>query len=624
MPQPPEMSSGGLGFSFKMGAPPRIQLPPLRVVVLGDFSGAGDPALGPVEVGAGELDQVLVGLARELTLEVPDLLAAGEKVKTTFVKIPVAGLSDFEPSAVLEHLPRLRPVQELVRALEQHGGGGTGPVERAVHGCGGVPALAGVCGRVMRELGGAAPQPGPAPVKAAPAEPEPGDGDDAVSRILGMVDLGSGGSPAPARREEAARSAVGALISGVVGGGKAAARPGMSGGELGLCLEEARGLLGRQLWAVMHHPEFQRAEATWRGLRFLVRQCNFREGFQLDLLDVRREDAVAAFSRHVHEPELAGTSAVTPALVLVDFPMSGPEVGLDLLTELAELAEEAQVPLLASVELGFFGLTSRAEISGMRLVSGLLDGAEYTRFRGLRDKDSSRWLALAFGRFLLREPYRKGSRGAADVSLDEPEGEDGRELLWGAPTWMAAGLVARSQAAVGWPTEITGMEGGVVEDLAIHPFKGVGGERHIPLEAFVPQALGDDLARAGFLAFTCAPEGDSAYLLRAPILHPPGRFTEQGATDNARRMATLGYQLLVNRLADLLGRHKAGLVAGKGEAEIKAGLQGFFMGLVGDSGPGAGVMVRLGHGGGRLLAEIAIRMGRDVMNGAEVNFTIPV
>jgi len=605
-----------------MGAPPRIQLPPLRLVVLGDFSGAGDPALGPVEVEQGELDQVLVRFSRELTLEVPDLLAGGEDVKTTFVKVPVAGLSDLEPATVLEHLPQLRPVQELVQALEEHKGGDSGAVERAVRGCGGVPAMAGVCARVMRELGAAAPAPSPAPAPAqkAAARPQEDGGGDAVDRILGMVDMGTGGggSPQPEAREEAAKSAVGALISGVVGGGKPAARTGATGGELGNALEDARGLMARQLWAVIHHPEFKRAEATWRGLRFLARQCKLGRGLQLDLLDVRRDDAAASFSRHVHEPELAGSSEVTPALVLVDFPVTGPEAGLGLLQELAELAEDAQVPLLASVELGFFGLTSREEMGGMRMVSGLLDGAEYTRFRALRDKACSRWLALASGRFLLREPYRQGSRGSA--GLDEPA----EALLWGAPAWMAAGLVARSQAAVGWPTEITGMEGGVVEDLPIVPYKGAGGERHIPLEAFVPQSLGDDQARAGFLAFTCAPEGDAAYLLRAPILYPPGRFTEQGATDNARQMATLGYQLLVSRLADLLGRHKAGLVIGKGEGEIKAGLQGFFMGIVGESGPGAGVVVRLGHGGGRMLAEINIRMGRDVMNGAEVNFTIPV
>ena len=32
------------------------------------------------------------------------------------------------------------------------------------------------------------------------------------------------------------------------------------------------GLLTRQLNAVLHHPDFQRLEASWRGLEYLVRQ----------------------------------------------------------------------------------------------------------------------------------------------------------------------------------------------------------------------------------------------------------------------------------------------------------------------------------------------------------------
>ena len=628
MPQPPEMSSGGLGFSFSMGAPPRIKLPPLRLVVMGDFSGVGDAALGPVQVTADELAQVFVGLSRELTLEVEDLLSAADKPKTAFVKVPVASLDDLEPAAVLEHLPLLAPLRELVLALEQGKGKGAAAIERAVQGCRGVPSLGTMCDRVLHELGGAverrAPAPAPAPAASKPV-PAGDDKDDALDRILGMVDMGA--SPAASPPADTAKSAVSALISGVLGAGAGQKPGGAAGapatGALGSCLEQARALLGAQLWAVLHHPEFQRMEATWRGLKFLVHKCNFRKGMRLDLLDVRREDAVEAFANHVHGPEMAGTSAVTPALVVVDFSLGTSQAQLEQLQALAELAEEAQVPVLGSVELGFFGLESRDAINSMRLVSGLLDEPQYTGFRALRDKDCSRWLALASGRFLLREPYRAESRGAA--GLAEPVAPDGRDLLWGAPTWLVAGLVTSSQAEVGWPTEITGMQSGVVEDLPIHPFPGPGGRQmHIPLEAFVSNSLGDDLARQGFLAFTCAPDGDAAYLLRAPVLHPPGRFTEQGATDNARQMATLGYQLLVSRLADLLGRHKAGLVSGKGEAEIQAALQGFFLSLVGDSGPGAGASVRLGQGGGRLLAEIAIRMGRDVMNGAAVNFTIPV
>ena len=205
MSQPPELK-GGLGFSFSVGAPPQIQTPPLRLVVMGDFSGAGSVSLGPVEATTDELDQLWVRLSRELVLEVPDHLSGGNK--TLFVKIPVANLSDFTPAAVLERLPQLAPVKELALALEQHkASADPAPVERAAQGCFGVPALATLLDRVMRELGAAGPAATPAPAAPAPAkQAEKDEGDGALDRILGMVDMGS--SSPPEAQNTAAKSAV--------------------------------------------------------------------------------------------------------------------------------------------------------------------------------------------------------------------------------------------------------------------------------------------------------------------------------------------------------------------------------------------------------------------------------
>src|SRR5688572_6910279 len=48
--------------------------------------------------------------------------------------------------------------------------------------------------------------------------------------------------------------------------------------------------LSSQLNAVMHHPEFQRLEGTWRGLHYLVHQSETGEGLKIRVLNVKKTE----------------------------------------------------------------------------------------------------------------------------------------------------------------------------------------------------------------------------------------------------------------------------------------------------------------------------------------------
>ena len=41
--------------------------------------------------------------------------------------------------------------------------------------------------------------------------------------------------------------------------------------------------ISRQLDAVMHHPDFQRVESTWRGVKSLIDQTDFRQNVRIEL-----------------------------------------------------------------------------------------------------------------------------------------------------------------------------------------------------------------------------------------------------------------------------------------------------------------------------------------------------
>ena len=48
--------------------------------------------------------------------------------------------------------------------------------------------------------------------------------------------------------------------------------------------------LSQQMDEILHHPQFQALESSWRGLKLLVDRTNFRENIKLELLNASKQD----------------------------------------------------------------------------------------------------------------------------------------------------------------------------------------------------------------------------------------------------------------------------------------------------------------------------------------------
>ena len=53
--------------------------------------------------------------------------------------------------------------------------------------------------------------------------------------------------------------------------------------------------LSQQMDEILHHPDFQALESSWRGLQLLVERTNFRENIKIELLNVSRQDLLDDF-----------------------------------------------------------------------------------------------------------------------------------------------------------------------------------------------------------------------------------------------------------------------------------------------------------------------------------------
>jgi len=608
------------------------------MLVAGDFGGLrGGRPYEKAAVSAENYKEVFARFRPELLKEVPNRL--GQRPKTLVVRLPLQRLKDFQPAAIVKGVPALKRVSDLIRNIEAFKSGDllkgdfSAALSIPLEGLEFLAEPLALCHQAV--AGGAPSAPSGSPAVSGPAAVEPPSSsrakkqqeqepESSLDRILEMVDT----APAPQEQEaQAAKTTVGSLINAVVGAGKSGtskAGDGAASSLLDRALSRCRDLLSAQVDVILHDPRFQELEAAWRGLWFLVKRADFRKGVRLEILDTSREDLLSAMDEGVFQPELEGRCEEDLSLVLVHFPIRNISVDLQLLQTLGEQAEELQVPLVAAVEAEFFDLGSRAEAARLHYPARVLEGAQYTKWNALRQKECSRWIAVAFNHFLLRSPYTAGDRGS--LGLQESALTEAH-LLWGNPIWALASLVARSFARTDWPTAITGASDGEVEDLCIH---GLASEpsrpMQIPLGAFLSEDLARDLAAVGLIPLSSAPGGDAAYVFRVPMLHRPPQFSDERSTDAGRVMCSLSYQLLASRLAQMVLANKAACTGDDRSAqEIQDALQSFLLGILADTGPGAGAAVQIRRlKDGRRMADLTLRTGREVLQGVEVNFSVMV
>src|SRR5829696_9041661 len=53
--------------------------------------------------------------------------------------------------------------------------------------------------------------------------------------------------------------------------------------------------LSKQIDEILHHPTFQKLESSWRGLKFVIDRCDFRENVKVEMLNCSKEDLLADF-----------------------------------------------------------------------------------------------------------------------------------------------------------------------------------------------------------------------------------------------------------------------------------------------------------------------------------------
>ncbi len=279
-------------------------------------------------------------------------------------------------------------------------------------------------------------------------------------------------------------------------------------------------LVTKQLQRVFSHEPFRKAEASWRGLRFLL------EG--ADPMGIPVEAMLVHIDRVEDLPGLLGELFpqilnYDPSLLVVDLPFSSSSKDLEGAKKVAEVAELLLCPALIWIDHRFFHLRGWEELQSLPFLPHLMEEPEYAKWRSFRESPEARWLAIGCNRFLLRYPY-----GPENPPRLSPFDEGGR-YLWGAPVWAIGRLILESLRETGWPTHISGRK---VGDLALRP-QGGG---LFPLEVMLSEDRAWQMGKLNLM----------------PLLGIVNKDVLFCASDTTLSGEPLSYQLLTSRVVHFL------------------------------------------------------------------------
>lgn len=401
-------------------------------------------------------------------------------------------------------------------------------------------------------------QPGPAP--GLQALPGAASGPALLDEIVEASRLA-----ADETEKAHARDLVGELVAEVQRGGVRLDRD--LAASIDARVAELDQLLSDQVNAILHHPDFQRLEGSWRGLKQLVGQAETGTMLRIKVLNASRQDLLKDFKaapdydqsalfKAIYEEEY-GTFGGAPYAALVgDFEFNRSPEDFRLLEEIAHVAAAAHAPFIAAAGPRMFGLDSFQDIGRPRNLAKLFETVEYAKWRSFRDSEDARYVGLVLPHTLGRLPYGPDTAPVEAFDfVEDVDGADHGKYLWTNAAYAYAIRLTKAFAGYGWLAAVRGVEGGgLVEDLPAHSFRTDDGEVALkcPTEVAITDRTEKLLSDLGFMALVHCKDTDYAAFFSGQSVQKARTYASDAANANARLATQLPYIYAVSRIAHYL------------------------------------------------------------------------
>lgn len=345
-------------------------------------------------------------------------------------------------------------------------------------------------------------------------------------------------------------------------------------------------VISKQLDQILHNAEFQKLEASWRGLNKLVMTSETGESMKIRVLNVAKKDLLRDFQaaaeytesalwKAVYESEF-GTYGGDPFGCMVgDFEFGKGPQDVEFLQQMASVAAAAHAPFITAAGAQMFGMESLTQMPDPRDLAKKFDknNPENTKWLSLRDSEDARFIAMVLPHVLRRLPYGRATKEVDAFDYEEDVTTAHEDYLWGNAAYEYAQTLTRAFSQHHWCVAIRGPEGGgKIEDLPIHVFKSKEGDNaaKIPTETLISDTRENELSELGFIGLLNCKNTDYAAFFGANSIQRPKKYDQADATANADLSRKIPYLMATSRIAHYLKaicRDKVGSFMSRGNCE---------------------------------------------------------
>ena len=344
-------------------------------------------------------------------------------------------------------------------------------------------------------------------------------------------------------------------------------------------------LISIQLNEVLHAPEFQKLEGSWRGLRYLLDKSETSDKLKIRVLNVSKKELLrdlqrapefdqSAIFKKVYEDGYGIFGGEPFASLVADYEFGKHPQDMELLEKMSNIAAAAHAPMLTAASPDLLNLESFADLGQPRDLAKVFDNTEYVKWKSFRMSEDSRYVGLCLPHILMRLPYGKDTNPVEGFSYEEGvDGSDHSKYLWGNAAYALGTRLTTAFSLFGWCAAIRGVEGGgLVEGLPAHTFRTDEGDVALkcPTEIAITDRREKELADQGLVPLVHCKGTDYAAFFSVQSAQKPRLYDKDAANASARLSAQLPYILAVSRFAHYLKammRDKIGAFMSRSQCE---------------------------------------------------------
>jgi type VI secretion system protein ImpC len=326
-------------------------------------------------------------------------------------------------------------------------------------------------------------------------------------------------------------------------------------------------LLSKQLDEILHHEDFQKLEASWRGLHYLVMNTETSTRLKLRVLPATKKEIFkdldqaiefdqSTLFKKIYEEEYGTFGGFPFSLLIGDYEFGRHPQDMALLEKISGVAAAAHAPFIAAASPLLFDMAEFTELANPRDLAKGFESTELIKWRSFQDSEDSRYVTLVMPHILMRLPYGAKTVPVEDFKLEEDvTGKDHKKYLWGNAAYALGQRITNAFALYGWCAAIRGVEGGgMVQGLPAHTFQTDEGDIALkcPTEIAITDRREKELDTLGFVALCHCKGTDYAAFFGGQTTQKPKAYDTNAANANARISARLPYLLAASRFAHYL------------------------------------------------------------------------